>query len=279
VIKLWFLNSGFCTVSEHHIMQGSPKRLVKAHALAMLLEHPKEGLILFDTGYAPRVLEAFNSFPYSIYGRLTPTTTQKDWSVVSQLATLGFSAQDIRYIIVSHLHADHISGLKDFPKATVILSKKASGLLSLKGFAALKHGFLPMLFSQDSRVKIVDHFSDESLDGLGNTCDLFKDGWVRLVDLPGHARGQIGALIQTVRGSALLAADGAWTSQAFRENRSPHSLPLRLAFDNAAETLETLKGLHRFYQRYPEIKIIPTHCPEIASFVIVGKPVALEVLP
>ncbi len=278
MMKMWLLNTGYCTVSEHHIMRGSPKRLVRAHALAMLLEHPREGLILFDTGYAPRILEAFNVFPYNIYGRLTPTVTRDDWSVVSHLNVLGYVAKDIRYAILSHLHADHIAGLKDFPSATVIMSKKASRLLSLKGFAALKQGFLPMLFWQNSRVQTLDHFTDEPLDNLGQTFDLFKDGSMRLIELPGHARGQIGAVIQTPQGRVLLAADGAWTSQAFRENRPPHFLPLRLAFDNVAETLETLKNLHMFHQRYPEIKIIPTHCPEIANFVSVGKPVPFEVL-
>jgi glyoxylase-like metal-dependent hydrolase (beta-lactamase superfamily II) len=276
MVKMWFLNTGFCTVSEHHMMQDSPRRLVRAHALAVLLEHPKEGLILFDTGYTPHILQAYRMFPFGIYGWLTPTTVQENWTVLTQLKMLGLSAQDIGYVIVSHLHADHIAGLNDFKNTTAIISKEASELLSFKGFKALKHGFLPMLFPSGARVKLITDYSVESLFGYSH--DLFNDGLLRLVNLPGHAKGQIGLYVQSNQGEVLLAADGAWTSRAYRENVPPNRLAMTLAFDDTNFAIHTLNRLHELYKNHPAINIIPTHCPEIALKIPVGIPTPLEAI-
>jgi metal-dependent hydrolase (beta-lactamase superfamily II) len=73
MVKLWLLNTGYCTANEQTLLRHAPRRTVKAHALAVLLEHPHEGLILFDTGYAPKLLELFKTFPSSIYGYLVST--------------------------------------------------------------------------------------------------------------------------------------------------------------------------------------------------------------
>ncbi len=278
MIKMWFFNTGYCTVSEHHIFQDAPKRLTRAYALAMLLEHPTQGLILFDTGYAPRILEAFKTFPYGIYGQLTPVTVQPEWIVAAQLKALGLSLRDIRYVIVSHLHADHVAGLYDFKDATFFLLQQARNLLPLTGIRSLKHGFLPMLFPKESKINSIEAFSHESLSHLGPTHDLFGDGLLRLVKLSGHARGQMGVLVQSTQGSILLAADGAWTSRSYRENLPPNRFTMRLAFDDIPATVETLKSLHLFHRQFPEVKIIPTHCPEIAQKTNLGIPTPLEFL-
>jgi glyoxylase-like metal-dependent hydrolase (beta-lactamase superfamily II) len=278
MIKMWFFNTGYCTVSEHHIFHDAPRRLTRAYALAVLLEHPSEGLMLFDTGYSPRILEAFKKFPYSIYGRLTPTMVQPEWMVAAQLKTLGLSPEDIRYVIVSHLHADHLAGLHDFKDATFFLSHQASSLLPLTGMRALKHGFLPMLWPQESKTSVIKAFLHEPMRHLGFTHDLFADGLLRLVKLPGHARGQMGVLVQATQGSVLLAADGAWTSRSYRENLKPNNLTMRMAFDDPAESLKTLNNLHLFHKQTPDLKIIPAHCPEIAQKVSLGIPTPLEAL-
>jgi glyoxylase-like metal-dependent hydrolase (beta-lactamase superfamily II) len=108
--------------------------------------------------------------------------------------------------------------------------------------------------------------------GLGPTHDLFGDGVLRLVPLPGHARGQVGLYAETVRGPVLFAADGCWWSQSYRDNRPPHHLPMHLFFDDAAKTLETLRLLHSFSKAHPNVWIVPTHCPEIAALLQPGMP-------
>ena len=275
MVKLWLLNTGFCTANEQTLLQNAPRRRVKAYALAALLEHPQEGLILFDTGYAPRLLEAFKRFPSSIYGYLTPTITRDEWSAVNQIKALGYTADDIRTVIISHLHADHIAGLHDFSHATFLLSPEAFEVSSSQGFSALKHGFLPPLFPP-ATVQVTDFFHHQALPELGNTHDVFGDGLLRLVQLPGHAKGQVGLFVQTTCGPALLAADGCWSTTAYKDNHPPSPLALRLLFHDVPSTLKTLEHLHNFHKTNPEVLIIPSHCPDISARTELGKPTPLE---
>jgi glyoxylase-like metal-dependent hydrolase (beta-lactamase superfamily II) len=275
MVKLWLLNTGYCTATEQTLLRHAPRRTVKVYALAALLEHPQQGLILFDTGYTPRLLELFKTFPSSIYGYLTPTRTQDEWSALSQIKRLGYTANDIRMVIISHLHADHIAGLRDFSNATFLLSKDAYKVGSSRGFTALKHGFLPPLFPK-ATIQTVDLFNGQDIPELGSTYDVFGDSLLQLVQLPGHARGQLGLFVQTTRCNILFAADGCWSTTAYKENHPPSSLAMRLLFDNIQETLRTLEHLHNFHKANPDVLIIPSHCPDLAARVELGKPTRLE---
>ncbi len=274
-MKIHLLNTGFCAASEHHLLRGAARHPTTAAAICMLLEHPTRGLVLFDTGYAPRVLEAFKTFPFSLYGRLTPVTALAEWSAAAQLERLGFHARDVHFVIASHLHADHIGGLCDFPAARIVLTRAALNVSRLRGWRALRHAFVPDLLPADveTRAWILEDFADAPLGAFGRAHDLFGDGMVRLVRLPGHARGQIGAYLPTE--NVLLVADGAWSMRAIRDNHPPDALPLHIAFDNAKQTLETLGKLHRFHLEHPAVRLLPTHCPQVAALVKSGESVAL----
>jgi glyoxylase-like metal-dependent hydrolase (beta-lactamase superfamily II) len=272
-VQFWLIDTGYCTASEHHIMRGGEHRTIKAHALAVLLEHPTAGKILFDTGYAPRVKLVFKHFPFQLYGALTPVTTRLEWSVVAQLDRIGVKPSTISSVIVSHFHADHIGGLRDFKDPRLIASRQAfDDVCDARGFAALRRAFLPALMPNSShQFELVESFESEPLEPFGATHDLLGDGSLRLVSLPGHAQGQVGLFAQTGVGPVLFAADGAWTSEAIRENRPPAPLALRLVGDPQA-TVRTLRNLHEFAQAHPNVWIIPTHCPEVAALITRGQP-------
>ena len=272
-LPFWLIDTGYCTASEHQIMRGGERKSIKAHALAVLLEHPKAGKILFDTGYAPRVKLAFKHFPFQLYGALTPVTTRLEWSVLAQLNSIGIKPSMISRVIVSHFHADHIGGLRDFKDSKLIASRAAfDDVRDARGFAALRRAFVPALMPNLShQFELIKTFESEPLEPFGATCDLLGDGSLRLVSLPGHARGQLGLFAQTVVGPVLFAADGAWTSEAIRENRSPAPLALRLVGD-PRKTVKTLRNLHEFAQANPNVWIIPTHCPEVAALINRGQP-------
>jgi glyoxylase-like metal-dependent hydrolase (beta-lactamase superfamily II) len=272
-LRFWLIDTGYCTASEHHVMRGGERRTFKAHALAVLLEHPTAGRILFDTGYAPRVRLAFKHFPFQFYAAMTPVTTRLEWSALAQLDQIGIKPSTISSVIVSHFHADHIGGLRDFKDSRLIASRQAfDDVRAARGFAALRRAFVPALMPNSSQqFELVNSFASEPLEPFGATHDLLGDGSLRLVSLPGHARGQVGLFAQTSVGPVLFAADGAWTSEAIRENRPPALLALRLIGDPPA-TVKTLRNLHEFAQANPNIWIIPTHCPEIAALITRGQP-------
>ncbi len=261
-VRVAVIDTGFCTARSSLVASGTGWHDVECHAPAFLLRHPTQGAVLFDTGYAPRLFDAFAHWPDRLYKYATPTTLGR--SLVAQLAGFGVAPADVTTIIVSHLHADHVAGLRDFDRAAFVVSRDALALQQrTRGIDAVRRGILRSLFPDDfaRRATIVERFPDTALPHLGAAHDLFHDGSVRLVSLPGHARGQLGALLHTARGDVLLCADGAWTSRAFRELRPPHWITGILQDDTTA-LRRTLRALHDFSLARPDVVILPTHCPE-----------------
>ena len=220
--------------------------------------------MLWDTGYAPHMLQAAQGWPFGLYRRVTPLHISPELAAANQLPRFGLEAEDIHTIIISHFHADHIAGLQDFPQAKFVAAHNAwEDVRQRQGFNALRRAFIPALLPSDfeRRLSLIDHFGDPPLPGLGATHDLLNDGSLRLAKLPGHACGQIGLLARTTRGEILFAADGAWTSRSIREICPPARLT-NLIVDNPGQAYQTLLALHTFAQACPQVRIVPTHCPE-----------------
>jgi glyoxylase-like metal-dependent hydrolase (beta-lactamase superfamily II) len=220
--------------------------------------------MLFDAGYAPRILDAVRPMPYRLYRMVTPLHVRPEGAVAAQLPRWGLVPDDIRYIIISHFHADHVAGLRDFPRAELITLRPAyEDVRHRKGMNALRRAFIPELLPDDfaSRALLLPPFEGQPLPGLGRTHDLFGDGSMLLVNLPGHAHGQVGMLADTDRGRILFAADGCWMLRQVREKRFPHPITSVIVDDKRA-VRSTIENLHAFSHACPDVKIIPCHCPE-----------------
>ena len=146
MVEYKILKAGYCLQNELcSIIKGKNKQ-TKFYAMFVLLKHEKYGNILFDTGYSNYFYKASKNFPYSIYANITPVYIDEENSAKCQLEKLGIMPDEISYIIISHFHADHIAGLKDFNKAKFICLKSAyQNIKNKKNFSSLKEGFLPDL--------------------------------------------------------------------------------------------------------------------------------------
>lgn len=264
-IDCHILDTGYCLASENHVIRGGARSLIHCHSIVALLHHPREGWLLWDTGYGPRMLAETRHFPFSLYPRITPLRIDPQLAVVCQLHRFGLSDGDIRWIVLSHFHADHLCGVRDFPSARFIADREAyDAVAGRRGFGALRRAFLPGLLPDDfeRRAAFVTGFTGPALPSLGPTHDLFGDGLLRLVRLPGHARGQLGLFAErTSRGSLLLAADSCWLSRSFRERRPPPRIT-NLIVDSPRAVQQSIDALHAFALERPDVAIIPSHCPE-----------------
>jgi glyoxylase-like metal-dependent hydrolase (beta-lactamase superfamily II) len=215
-----------------------------------LIEHTK-GYILFDTGYSTDI---YNTGVQGwLYRRLNPTHVRKDEEIVHQLKRDGISADDITYIIVSHLHPDHIGGLKSFPKSKLIVSKDALQTLRNPSFTDLI--FSTLLSKQfNSQVMELESMglkqrSVKLLKGY----DLFGDGSIVISHLEGHAHGHLGALIAD---KILLAGDASWGGDLLGASKNMR-LPTRLIHHDQASFLNTIDLLQKL--RKKGIKLCFSH--------------------
>ncbi|HEX6820157.1 MAG TPA: MBL fold metallo-hydrolase [Ktedonobacterales bacterium] len=264
-VRCYFLDTGYCVASEAHAIEGGARRRIAYHSLVALLRHPEHGWLLWDAGYTPRMLEATSRLPEALYRLVTPLCLRPDLAVVRQLARFGLESRDIQRIVVSHFHADHVAGLRDFPHSGFLATRIAyEDAASRRGFAALRRGILSALLPEDfaERAELLPAFIGEPLGSLGPTHDLFADGSLLLVALPGHARGQIGLLANTESGPVLFAADSCWLSRSIREERPPARITNLLADDPEA-VRKTIGRVHAFAAANPSVRIVPSHCPEV----------------
>ena len=251
------LSDGFTSAPEAVVLRGgSWFRRVRFYATMFLLRHPTAGWVLFDTGYTSRFFDETKRWPERLFRLVTHVTLTTEGGVKELLSRQGIAVDDIKHVFLSHFHADHVGGLKDFPNASVWCSQESwLAVKSLGRWAGLRRGFLGGLLPENLEPRL--QFVTEGSDLLG-------DGSLRVVSLPGHAVGQIGLRFQAPDGQdILLAADACWLSQAFRENRPPHQLT-RLLHD-WPNYLATLQQLHEMHRAEPELLIVPTHCPETAA--------------
>ena len=262
-VELQLSYAGHCTASAHHAVKGAPKGKIKFHALWGLIKHPQRGYILFDTGYTDRFFAATKSWPNKIYSLMTPVVIDKADEVRSRLENSGVKTSDVTYIIISHFHADHVAGLKDFPNAQILCSKKAyEHTFSIPRWRGFAKGVLFDLIPEDikSRVDFVEDFGCAISDPkLGVGYDLFSDNSVISYDLPGHAAGQIGAVVKTKSESVFLVADAVWDIRAITQDLLPHPI-VKLFFDSWNDSCDSIERIRKFSSSNPEIKIIPTHC-------------------
>jgi N-acyl homoserine lactone hydrolase len=158
-----------------------------------LLRHDQAN-VLFDTGCHPAVAED----PEGRWGGLAKLMTpimQPGEHVLTGLAEIGLAADDIDLVINSHLHPDHCGCNAFFRKATFLVHRDELAAARAPGSEA--SGYLAAGWDQPMPV-----------DEIAGQRDLFADGRVVLLPLPGHTPGSIGALAQLDRsGAYLLAGD------------------------------------------------------------------------
>src|SRR5579875_60780 len=269
-LQCYILDTGYCLAWESHVLQGGAHRRIACHSLVALLHHPDHGWLLWDTGYASRMLEVTRRLPFRLYRYATPLRLNPCLAASAQLAERGLRPRDIRRVLISHFHADHIAGLRDFPDAELIATQAAyDDIEHRQGFSALSCAYIPALLPDDFRARatLLPAFAGSILPGLGPTHDLFGDGSLLLVSLPGHARGQMGLLVSTERGYVLFAADGCWLRRSVYERRPPSRLT-NLIVDDPRAVRTTIDKLHAFVQACPDVVLVPSHCPDAFAQVV-----------
>lgn len=253
------------------IRDGSLGRVIFP-ALAMLIVHPEEGPILFDTGYDPAFFEATRPFPERFYRWLTPVTLKPEEELGAQLAARGIAPAEVRHVVLSHFHADHMAGLHLFRDAAIHCGK--AGLEAACGagrIAGVRKGILRALFPADiqARARFFEDAPRVALPGdmapFDVGADLFGDGSILAVELPGHCPGHWGLTVNdAAHGLHFMVGDAAWSSDAIRRNVPPPAITSGFLGDTR-QVRETLARLHHLWRRNREVRLTPCHCPERAA--------------
>lgn len=237
-------------------------------ALVGCIFHPTRGIILFDTGYSAAMPTSTDPVG-RLYNKFLPFALAPQEACVHQLQHMGFDQSDVSAIFLSHLHPDHAGGLRDFPNAKIYLSRAAYLATLKRGFfsdcrAALIRDLIPP--DLESRVHFVEDCADAALPRLWRHLDtgkdLFGDGSLTAISLPGHAPGHHGLLLETQAGrQVLLAGDAAWLSRCYQNLLEP-LWPARIFLSDYKSYIRTLHAIHDLALQNRELAIVPSHCSQ-----------------
>jgi N-acyl homoserine lactone hydrolase len=167
--------------------------MVELPVSSVLLRHGQAN-VLFDTGCHPSVAENAEARWGGMAKFMTPVMGPHD-NVLADLSGLGLGADDIDVVVNSHLHPDHCGCNAFFKKATVMVH--ALELEAAQAPGSVAGGYL-----------LIEWKHPMPMETISAERDLFEDGRVVLIPLPGHTPGTTGALIALDRcGQFLLASD------------------------------------------------------------------------
>jgi len=261
-----FLRLGCCRHPEAVTLRGGRIGQTTFPALAGLFLHPQEGPILFDTGYDPAFVQATAPFPQRLYRWLTPPQIEPG-AAQTQLARLGLTPADVRWVVLSHFHGDHIAGLHLYPGARIACSRQ--GLEQARTGSPLADIDQRVVYFEDCAQRPLP----TAMQPFETGADILGDGALLAVELPGHCPGHWGLM---ARGQDdrihLMAGDAAWSSRAIRENRPPPGLTTAL-LGQTGPYRTTLRRLHLLLLRAsPDVLITPAHCAEREAEIVQQRP-------
>lgn len=225
-VKLWRLDCGTVAAnnlnafSDTRAYPGQSKRLTSS---CYLIKHG-DAYMLWDAGLPA----AMKGKPIDPKLPMDATVTR---TIVEQIAQLGVKPGQIAMVGISHYHFDHIGQADSFPAATLLIGKgDLDAVRAMPPAPGINTAPLTPWISGTGKAE-----------GVTGDKDVFGDGSVTMLDLPGHTPGHHALLVKLAgKGPILLTGDLAH----FQENYDSNGVPVFNT--NRADTLASLdrfKGL------------------------------------
>jgi glyoxylase-like metal-dependent hydrolase (beta-lactamase superfamily II) len=264
-MKIYFLSTGFGSVAKGLFVQGAGWRNVRFPILSVLIERDHD-LVLFDTGIGTRINEEMR--PPIYWGNLffhrcimrTQFMPQRD-ALVYQLPRLGFKPVDVKNIVISHLHWDHAGGMRDFPNAHFIVNRKEWNFATqLSGVQLYKNAFIKEQFCKSGLdIELMETDLSKPFLNFPASHDIFGDGSMVLVDLPGHSPGLMGLHLTLPSGRRFLFSADTFYFLEGLEQRIPKSKFMQSLVSEGMEARSSIDKVYDLMNAEPELEIVGSH--------------------
>lgn len=249
-VKLSIIKTGTAPTYEWLTLEGGDWKKVIANHSAFLIEHPK-GNILVDTGLGEKIDDQFKAdMPF--FHRIG-FAYEKEESAKAQLAKENI---DFSFLLITHLHFDHVSGLLDFP---------GKEIWALPEEVAFKDSGTPpaVLKSQVSSPEIkwkTYSFSNQAYMGFPESLDVYQDQSIVVVPLRGHTPGSVGIIMTTESGKKIfLVGDTVWRKKGIDLKKPKFWLSSKMVDLDKEKVQKEIEVLYEFQKAYPDVIIMPSH--------------------
>lgn len=249
----------------------------------LLIETDAHGLVLVDTGYGLRDVAHAHASPDPRITRpwrlMLNIRLRERETAIRQIEALGFSASDVRHIILTHLDFDHAGGLEDFPHAAVHVMQReyddatapATGFVARHRWRRRQYDGVTNWRCYGARGAAWFGFDAvRDLDGLPPE--------LLLVPLPGHTWGHAGVAIHGEDGRWLLHAGDAYfyrgEMRAARRRCTPglRAYQRLMEVDRAARMTNQARLRALSIERHADLRVTCAHDPVELERCQAGRP-------
>lgn len=229
-IKIHVLHTGKVCVSRDLPFGGDDCNMIKASGIfqksdkrlwlpvsVYLIEHPK-GQILVDTGWHRNMSPngkfdrkaQIKSLGSLILYKTNQGVVGPGETAAEQLSRMGIVGSDLDYVLLTHLDCDHANGLKSVKDAKNILVSRDEVQYANKNRLRYKKKWW-------DKVKLTQFEWNDDKGPFNRSYDLFGDGSIQLIAIPGHSNGLFAVKIIKEDKFVLLFSDGGYSTRSWKE--------------------------------------------------------------
>lgn len=230
---------------------------------AYLIRHPVHGPLLVDTGIGRPQTEKGYYSPRKggvagLIWKESDNYLPAEQELVTQLRRLGVEPAEIRHVIMTHLHEDHVGELNRFSHATVHLSRVEWEDRSRMGYEPSYEAI---------KEWNIFEFDSGRFHAFAASKDLFGDGTVILAPTYGHSFGHTSLFLQMGEYPLCLAADALYTLHHLdADGLGAFNYFGREGFATQTDSARRLAAMQRFL---PDLIYLPTHDPFAYTFELI----------
>jgi N-acyl homoserine lactone hydrolase len=245
----WVVERGGLINLNHHVAvsvgleDGEEPIQVYFHAL----RHPQRGLFIVDTGVETALRDAPDRSALS--GLVRGAMQMEKLKVNAPLGEwLAKQPQPLAGVFLTHLHLDHVMGLADVPRGTPVYT--GPGEASARTFMnAAVQG------STDRELEGKPALSEwtyvpEAHGLFEGAVDIFGDGSVWALWVPGHTPGSTAYLVRTPKGPVLLVGDASHTRWGWEHDVEPGTFTA-----DAPRGVASFQKLRAFAAAHPQVEV------------------------
>ena len=214
--------------------------------MACLLIETDQGPILMDTGLGLGDY-ANPTWMTRLFRVITELPFDPNEAAVNRIRQLGYKPEDVKHILLTHMHFDHISGLPDFPRAKVHVHRREYDSFTAKNsFRWTDAAYIPRYIAHKPELVLYNKVDSKWYDF--DALRLPFQPEMYFIPLFGHSQGHCGVAIKTMDGWFFHAGD----SSAVYNNETPKWLINLVLGPHDSR-------LRKFKQEHPEVLMTNSH--------------------